>query len=140
MKQNLKKRTREFLLEAGWSVDNAEHFNAYSMKSSDLFGFADLVAMLPPMCVAVQATDIDNRMRHYDKILSIPKAKTWLLCGNHIWLIAWGRRTKQGKVLRGTWYASLYMFGLEDFSENKDRHQIVWQDLKETPWIAPHAV
>jgi hypothetical protein len=86
-------RSLVLLRRDGWLVQVVEHFNHFSKRRADLFGFADVLAVLPGAGVlAVQATSAANHSARIRKALSLPALRTWLRAGCRFEVWSWGKR------------------------------------------------
>ena len=84
-------RSLRHLRKDGWTVAIVEHFNNFTKTRSDLFGFADLLAMKPgckPLLVQVTASGWAARLA---KIRDSPEARTALASGFDIEVHGWRR-------------------------------------------------
>lgn len=87
-------RTLEACRKLGWLIDVTERTLGRFVKK-DLFGFADLVAIIPCFSGAtfIQVTSVGNRSARTKKILDecTEQAKIVLSAGNRIEIWGWGR-------------------------------------------------
>lgn len=91
------------LRSEGYLAEMVEHYNFYTRRSADLFGFIDVLCIHPDKrgVLGVQFTNSANFANHIKKIKGIPAAKLWLETGNYVEL--WGfKPVKLGKVVRYT--------------------------------------
>ncbi len=88
------------LRSLGYTCGITEKWNAHVHIKQDLFGFIDIVAMLPGMpLLAIQATGNMNGAAHMKKILGEPRALVWLQAGGRIFLHSWEKhKVKRGGV------------------------------------------
>lgn len=96
--EDLNKKSRLLFEGMGWTVATTQWFNAYTNRSYDLFGFADLMLFIPPSpdTVLIQVTSKHNRLERLKKILSNRKAYDWARSKHHlIWLSLWERNTRR---------------------------------------------
>lgn len=89
-------RTIEMLQAHGYTTWITEHWIRYPGKKvparrKDLLGFIDLIALQPPQPFiwGVQVTTVGNMPARIKKILASRLAKTWLRCGQRIWVVGW---------------------------------------------------
>jgi hypothetical protein len=108
----------KLLRERGFLVDRSEHWNSFAHRRIDLFGFADLVALVPGgsgvLAVQVCWKDVPA---HLEKIAATPAARAWLACGNRIVIHSWTKRGARGK--RKTWQCAEQEITLADFENIK---------------------
>ena len=96
-------RTLNYLRGQGITCDKAEAFNAYSRKTTDLFGFIDVVALDPQrgQIVGIQVTSGSNVQSRVKKILEEDDireyAAQWVRCGGRVEVWGW----RKVKVKRG---------------------------------------
>lgn len=101
-------RTRDYLKRAGITSAITERWNSFARVRQDLFGFADLVALIPGRgIVAIQVTSGTNVAARVAKIYDSAEARQWLECGGVIEVHGWRQvvtRTKTGaKAKRKKW-------------------------------------
>ncbi len=79
-----------------------ERWNAHARVRQDLFGFIDVVAIVPgqPGLTAVQATSAPNQAARLAKISALPAARAWLGAGNRIEVHGWRKS-------RGRWAVTI---------------------------------
>lgn len=111
-------RTLNKLRKDGALPWKTEYYNQWSRKRHDMYGWCDLVAMMPGnYLLGIQATSGSNVSARVKKILGIPEAKRWLECGLKIEV--WGWRKVKKKTARGTtverWEVRIVPIGLGDF-------------------------
>ena len=77
----------------------SEHYNAFSRRRVDGFGFADILCLTPGETgvLAVQTTTSSNLAARRTKIQALSAADLWLACGNRICLHGWSRKGARGK-------------------------------------------
>src|SRR3990167_7446831 len=86
-------RTLKALREQGAIADITERYIAAIHIRKDLFGFIDLVALVPGKgIVGVQCTSDTHRADHKDKILANEHAPEWLKYGGEKKLWTWGKK------------------------------------------------
>jgi len=94
------KKTRELAAKRGWLIDTAEHFNTFTQRKTDMFGFIDLVALDGNNVIAIQATSGSNCAARVKKILEDreDEATRWLQSGGRILVIAWRKLKGQRSI------------------------------------------
>lgn len=86
-------RTLRNLRQQGAICGIVEHWNSFACIRQDLFGFIDLICLLPDRgIVAVQCCSTDHA-KHKQKILDNEVAPEWLKSGGKIEIWSW-RKTK----------------------------------------------
>ena len=107
-------RSLDYLKKQGALVSVAEHWNAFTRTRRDLFGFIDIVALIPGRgIVAVQTTSGSGVSARIKKILGVPvddspqavaraefirlSAERWIESGGEIEVHGW----RKVKVNRG---------------------------------------
>lgn len=74
-----------------------EHWNEWAKCRKDLFGFIDILAMVPrSYLLGIQATTFGNRHARIDKIMASPYIHGWLSTGNKVQVWTY-RETKKEK-------------------------------------------
>ena len=91
---------------AGALVAIVERWNQHAKVRQDLFGFADLVAVIPgmPGTVYVQTTSGANVAARLNKMRAEPvvaRVRACLAAGNSVMVHGWAKRGARGK--RKTW-------------------------------------
>ena len=81
--------------------------------TQDLFGFIDIVCLLGPNIIGIQATDSTNHSHRRDKILAEPRALAWLKAGGLIEIWSWSMTGARGE--RKLWTARKEEIVLTDF-------------------------
>lgn len=95
-------RTLSHCRELGWQVDVAEKTVPYSQRKRDLFGFIDVVALIPKEdgggIMGIQVTSGSNHAARVKKILKECDiaADCWLLAGGLIEVWSWSKRKRKG--------------------------------------------
>lgn len=104
-------RSREWFKKLGIPSAITERWNPHAKVRQDLFGFADLVALIPGRdddwhnpdsghILAVQVTSDEggNVSSRFKKIVEdCPHARDWLESGGRIVVHGWGKRGAAGK-------------------------------------------
>jgi hypothetical protein len=94
-------RSLQRLRKDGWLVAIVEHWNAFTKRRNDLFGFGDLLAVRKDTVILVQTTSDANVSHRVAKIKEIPAARYWLESPNRrIVIHGWGKKGERGKPKR----------------------------------------
>lgn len=94
-------RSLQRLRKAGWLVAIVEHWNAFTKRRNDLFGFGDLLAVRKDTVILVQTTSDANVAHRVAKIREIPAARYWLESPTRrIVVHGWGKKGGRGEVKR----------------------------------------
>ncbi len=109
-------RSLQLLRKNGFTADVAERYNSFTKQRHDLFGFADIVALTPGCCWAIQSTSAGNQSSRLKKILAEPNAKEWLEANGRIFVHGWGKYklARGGKAVR--WRCNEIEITLEHFA------------------------
>lgn len=91
-------RTLKALRDLGATCAIVERWNQFAKVRQDLFGFADILAILGPNLIALQTTSGDNHASRRTKILAEPMALAWLKTGNMIEIHSWSKKGPRGKA------------------------------------------
>lgn len=93
-------RSLKYLRDLGYTAEVTEHWNAFTKRRHDLFGFVDIVAVKDTL-VAVQTTSGTNVSARIAKITGDekvrPKALAWLAAGGEIHVHGWAVKGARGK-------------------------------------------
>jgi hypothetical protein len=101
-------RTLQALRREGYLAAVAEKWNPHSRTRSDLFGFADVLAVRAGAPVlAVQATSASNHSARVRKAQALPAVQTWLAAGCAFEVWRWAKR-------KGRWAVRRQALGLAD--------------------------
>lgn len=65
---DLRSKSRQWLKDEGWHVETVEHYNSFTKRKHDLFGFIDLLAIRAGEVLGVQVTSKGHRSDHVRKI------------------------------------------------------------------------
>lgn len=100
------KLSRRHMENAGYIMEKAEHYNSYSNRMHDMFGFIDYICIGNGHTIGLQTTSKSHMSDHRKKILGEPRHKIWKDSGNLILLHGWeavpnGKRNKY--VLHEEW-------------------------------------
>ena len=108
-------RTRDLLEKNGYRTARVEHYNTFSHRKNDLFGFADVLAFLPntPGVILSQITSVGHVSDRRKKILSNPIAHQWLEAGNSIRLDLWEKK-------KNRWTHTYQLVTIDMFEEEKN--------------------
>lgn len=86
---DLRSKSRLWLADLGYLVETVEHWNAFTRRKADLWGFCDLLAISRAEIIAVQVTSKHNRASHVRKIAENLKAERVreadILIHLHLW-------------------------------------------------------
>lgn len=74
-----------------------EHWNSFTRRRNDLFGFGDILAIGHGEIVIVQTTSTGNMSARQKKILANPYAHEWVKAGGTIVLHGWSKKGPKGK-------------------------------------------
>lgn len=102
-------RTLKMVRDSGFTAQVVEHWNAFAKIRVDLFRVIDIVAMAEGVTVGLQATSATNHSARRNKIISEPLALLWVLAGNHLWLVSWGKK-------KNRWEPRIDVIGEQDFN------------------------
>lgn len=104
------------LRKDGCCAQVVERYNAFAHIRIDLFGFIDIVSINANQSgvTGIQTTSTGNMSARVLKILAIPEARTWLKCGNKIFVHGWSKKGAAGK--RKTYQLKIKEITLEDFA------------------------
>ncbi len=104
--------TKKECARRGWIVSVAEHWNSFSKRRVDLFGFVDLVALTGQAIVGIQTTSRGNASSRRRKIDDLETATAWRQSGGVIEVWGWAKRPtidKNGKkTKRLTWQLAVW--------------------------------
>ncbi len=93
-------RSLKMLRDTGHRVQVVEHWNAFSRRRVDLFGFIDIVALSPGnRLIGVQTTSGGNVSHRATKIVDEcgDAARDFLRCGGFIEIHGWRKVGPKGK-------------------------------------------
>jgi carbonic anhydrase len=92
-------RSRKHLEAQGYTVATVEHWNAFTRRRHDLFGFIDLLAIRPGETLAVQTTSGSNVSARVRKIANHENVGAVREAGWRITVHGW-RKSGRTWVLR----------------------------------------
>lgn len=115
-------RSLASMRKEGMSVHVVEHFNFFSNKRSDLFGFADVVAIGNGEVRFVQCTTDSHRSDRRKKILSSTLALKSVRSGVVVELRTWGKKGKADS--RKLWKEHVERFTEKDFHEFAEQSRV----------------
>lgn len=95
-------RTLKYYRDAGFTCAVTEKWNPYAKIRQDLFGFIDLVALIPGRIVGIQTTSGSNHAARREKIRGLPEARKWLETGAEIHIASWAKKKPRGQK-RALW-------------------------------------
>ena len=109
-------RTKKLLLSEGaLAIGNAETWNPFSNTKRDLFGFIDLVALIPGGIFGIQVTSRANHAARRKKILANVDAENWLKAKGRILIISWVKKKNRWQAKQEEVY--IYDFGHSESAE-----------------------
>ena len=116
---NLNAKTMDMLHSAGWEVELTQSFSAHSVRSKDMFGFADIIAFAgpdyPDEVVLVQACSSSSRTNRIRKILNNATACKWVISDKRlIWVVHWNKSIVNG-VEQREWNCRIEFITEQDF-------------------------
>jgi hypothetical protein len=87
-------RSMSALRNRGYTVRIVEHYNAYSKKRQDLFGFGDILGRKAGETgsLIIQTTTAGNIMARVHKAQQLDAYHLWLLTGNRVEFHGWGKK------------------------------------------------
>jgi len=94
----------------GWLAQKVEHWNPWAKRRQDLFGFADILAIVPGQsgCLLIQVTAQYHAQQRQQKILQLEKQLRIILeAGNQVQVWCWNRQKR-------TWQLKRYQLRLTD--------------------------
>lgn len=95
-------RSLKKLRDEGWHVWIVEHWNSFTRRREDLWGFGDILAIRDDDCLIVQTTSGTNVAARLEKIRSLAMASEWLRSRTRRIIVhGWAKRGPRGK--RKTW-------------------------------------
>ena len=106
--------------ELGYTCAIVEHWNHYTQRRNDLFGFGDLLAVGNGSIVLIQVTSGSNTAARITKIKTECRdnAIAWLQAGGLIEIHGWRqlvKRNKDGsKAKQKRWEVKLEVISMED--------------------------
>lgn len=92
-------RTKKHYKDCGIPIDDVERTIPGTFIKKDLFGWADLVALLPGKIYGIQVTGGGQHANRRAKVLSNWLARKWLLCGGGIKIVSWSKQKAGTKRL-----------------------------------------
>ena len=81
--------SKQYLIDAGYTVDKVEHYDYFSKRRKDLFSFGDLLAFNENEIIIIQTTSKSNMSARRKKIKSNPITKQWLNQTRKIHIHGW---------------------------------------------------
>lgn len=92
-------RSLEKMRKEGWVCQVTEHYNSFSRRRVDLFGFLDIVCLRGSNggILGIQTTTGDHLSERIKKTQALPDHKLWLESGGGIELHGWSKKGKAGK-------------------------------------------
>lgn len=62
-------KCRAWLTDQGYAVEKVEHFNHYTKRKHDLYGFIDYIAVGDGLTIGAQSTSVSNFASRHTKVL-----------------------------------------------------------------------
>lgn len=92
-------RALAYCKKAGWTVQIVEKWNVHAMRTIDLFGCIDLVAIdgLGGGPIGIQVTSGDNHASRRTKALEEPRLVAWLRAPARFEVWSFSKRGERGK-------------------------------------------
>jgi hypothetical protein len=95
-------RSLALFREQGAMVAVVERWNSFAKIRQDLFGFCDILAVVPGELgvTAIQACVVGDQSKRLAKIQSPKvreKARRWLEAQNKLVILGWGKKGKRGE-------------------------------------------
>lgn len=113
MKTSPCQRSLALLRSKGYTCGITEHYNQFSRVRNDLFGFIDILCIIPNEIRAIQTTSTANISARVKKILALESAKVFLQAGGTITVQGWSKKGGKGK--RKLWQVTEKEIFIEDF-------------------------
>lgn len=82
-------RSLAHLRAQGYTVEITEHWNHFSRRRNDLFGFVDILALRGAETLAIQCTSISNMSARIKKIADHENTPRLRDAGWSIWVMGW---------------------------------------------------
>jgi hypothetical protein len=95
-------RSLKVLQQNGWQSAKTEHYNSFSKRRVDLFGFIDILAVKGPATLALQPTSDSNVSARVRKVYESPYLPAVLAAGWKVEVWGWAKRRALGSQ-RETW-------------------------------------
>lgn len=118
-------RSLKQVKELGWLYQNTEHWNPYSRRREDLWGFCDILCLDGKRTIAIQACGADLAS-HRTKIYENEYVRAWLEAGNELEIWSWTKRKKVRGKKATYWHCkvtSVFLFHLDIYFEEVDNKQ-----------------
>jgi len=106
-------RSLKLLRDAGWTAEVVERWNPHARIRQDLFGFADIIAMMPgsvPLLVQVTSTGWASRVA---KVNAEPRALLAFQSGFRVEIHGWRKLQSNG----GKWTPKIIALQHKDTAE-----------------------
>ena len=103
MKTSPTARSLQWLREQGALAEKVEYWNPFSHTSKDLFGWIDIVAIMPNTLgvTGIQVTTTGHMNERIKKILASDTYLPWVQARNSVLVMGWAKQGPRGK--RKTW-------------------------------------
>ena len=90
-------RTLALLREQGYHAEVVEHFNSFTRRRHDLWGWCDILAIREGEILAVQCTStgVSSRIKKIQESPTLPLVRK---AGINIWVVGW-RKNSKGKYV-----------------------------------------
>ena len=95
----LDQRARTELQCEGWLVAKVEHYNSFTKRMNDLWGFGDLIALKDERTLLIQVTSVSNMSSRRKKINESEHKQQIMKCNWEILLIGY-KKGKNGRYIR----------------------------------------
>jgi len=109
-------RTLKYFRSKGWVCEKVERWNPYAGKRQDVFGFIDVMAILPECICGIQACG-QAFSAHDKKIRASGKARKWVEAGQKVILCGWRKVKKKRGGKMYIWRPRIKEYTLEDFED-----------------------
>ena len=96
-------RSLKLIKDYGWLYEITEHWNQYTRRRHDLWGFCDILCLDGKRTVAIQACGSDYQ-EHVLKMKNNELVIPWLIAGNELQIWSW-RKLKKVRGKKSTYWA-----------------------------------
>ena len=86
-------RSLKLIKNYGWFYEITEHWNQYTRRRHDLWGFCDILCLDGKRTIAIQCCGADLA-KHRDKIYENEYIRAWLAAGNELEIWSFTKRKK----------------------------------------------
>jgi len=112
-------RSLKLIKDYGWLYEITEHWNQYTRRRHDLWGFCDILCLDGKRTIAIQACGSDYQ-EHVLKMKNNEFVIPWLIAGNELQLWSW-RKLKKVRGKKATYWscrkADILLVGKELYVE-----------------------